>query len=750
MTTLFGPHLLVRPSEPSVHGGDTRGHTRGSGATLLDRLTEWQPPVCVLLLPGLELQLQRLIQDPSVPVSELARITSPHPETYDSHCNATDLRYYIQPFQDNANLRAHTKLIGRIFIRDIDTDRHLQEDPQSPELTAQFHHNLVMMARQEVQKPILGADGQILQGANPDLADRIDCWVIVNEPQLDAEVPSDRLTRLAQYEKARLHLAGPTYNCGLFAFSTAQPAQKLAHWQQPAVQAALDAANDQNRERRTHHLVLIHQYFKPDNAEDARNADHSFQTQTGDWVQGTTLTEANRRQCVQRFEHYIYAWFRTAYPHLKVIVSEYGADGRIGLDPARYAPQPCPSAGWKAYPDWHSAYLPTLQQLEVYSRPYSDVILGYCLFAVGEYYDSQTSAGEFWTYRLDAGPGTGTQGEAAILQDLIAHAQAWQTSPPGTMAQPGAGAWLAGPAHLPAENHYLYYDLRRHAHGTVTCTLASSRSPVKSYARRATLLFTVPLGFRPERDRAQSVTGTWVDAAGAPHMGSPATSFTLELGKNGEVRYGDAGPLPPAVDFLRYQVQWQWELPAAAAGDPELAPGGPWAQLGPGTGRIYASVRVGAPGTVQLQPGTRYVPVGWHDPQRALLNPQSPDLQILLTCAPPPGPTGPAADPHPVGWAPGSGLELQGNWRALPAIPLLRVAAWVTAGANVRPGPGTAYAPPLRVLSPDGVWYPVVGKNTEPPGWWRVELSAGNYGWIHCSLVDLKDTETVPVAEPTV
>ena len=78
----------------------------------------------------------------------------------------------------------------------------------------------------------------------------------------------------------------------------------------------------------------------------------------GAWVQGTTLTAANRRHYVQRFEHFSYPWFRTAYPHLKVVVSEYGADGRIGLDPARYAPQPCPSAGWKEYPAWHRGYPP--------------------------------------------------------------------------------------------------------------------------------------------------------------------------------------------------------------------------------------------------------------------------------------------------------------------------------------------------------------------------------------------------------
>ena len=701
--------------------------------------------------PGLELQLQEQIEDPSVPVSELVRITNRYVQqgAYAHYCKGTDLRYYIQPFQDDAQLREHTTLLGRIFIRDQDTDRHLHESPQSPELTAQFHHNLVMMARQEVQKPILGADGHIVQGAYADLADRIDCWVIANEPRLDAAVPSDRLTRLAQYETARVRRAHRTYNCGLFAFSTAQPAQKLSHWQQPAVQEALGAANRHNRDHGTHHLVLIHQYFKPDNAEDVRDGDHSFHTQTGAWVQGTTLTGANRRHYVQRFEHCIYPWFRTAYPNLKVVVSEYGADGRIGLDPARYAPQPCPSAGWKEYPAWHSGYLPTLQQLEVYSRPYSDVILGYCLFALGEYYDSRTSAGEFWTYRLDAGPGPDRQGEATILEDLIAHARGWHTRPPGTLEQPGTREWLEGAANTAADSHFLYYAFRR-ARGTVTCTLASARSPVKSYAHGATPLFTVPPGFRPERDLTQHITGTWVDAAGAPQGDAAALAFTLQLGKNGEVRYGAASHLPPAVDFLSYQVQVEWGLPGAAREDPGVTSGGPWAQLLPAAGRVYASVHVGAPGTVELQPHTRYVPVGWHDPQSSRLNPQSRDLQLLLSA---PNAAGTALTPtgrDALGWVPGAGLELQGHWGDLPVIPLLRVSAWVTAGANVRTGPDPKYDPPLRCLPPDGVWYPVVGTNAEPPAWWRIELAAGVHGWVHGSLVDLNGFDTVPVAEPPV
>ena len=739
MTTLFGPHLLVRPSEPSVQGGDTSGHTSGSGSTLLTRLTKWQPPVCVLLLPGIGTQLKDLIEDISVPINELTRITNPHQGRYESYIQAADLRYSIQPFQDDASLRANTKLIGRIFIRDIDTDRHLHEDPQSPELTAQFHHNLVMMARQEVQKPILDTNGRIVQDAYRDLADRIDCWVIVNEPQIDAGVPSDRLTRLAQYEKERMRLAGTSYNCGLFAFSTAQPSQKLSHWQQAAVQEALRTANGQNRNHGSHHLVLIHQYFKPNNDEDDRAAGNRFYTKTGDWVQGTTLTETNRRHNVQRFEHYIYPWFRATYPDLKVIVSEYGADGRIGLDPARYAPNSLPSTGWKEYPAWHSSYLPALQQLEVYSRPYSDVILGYCLFALGEYYDSRASAGDFWTYRLDAGPGQDSKGEAAILEDLISHAQSWHTRPPGTVAQPGNRDWLEGPVNTVTENHYLYYDLNRRANATVTCTLASSCSPVQSYANRSMLLFTVPSRFRPDRDMSLHVMGTGVDAEGTPLAGSPEIAFTLQIGKSGEIRYGDASHLQPGEDFLSYRAQMEWLLPGEDSGDSAAPQEAPWVQLLPGAEIVYASPHVGAPGTVELKPGIRYVPVGWHDPQKILLNPRSQDLHFLLQGAPQIG----MELQTTVGWVPASCLELHGNWQGIPAFPMLRVSSWVTAGANIRSGPGTEFDPPLQTLSNDGVWYLVVGKNMEPAAWWQIELSAGITGWIHGSLVDHKNTESV-------
>ena len=102
------------------------------------------------------------------------------------------------------------------------------------------------------------------------------------------------------------------------------------------------------------------------------------------------------------------------------------------------------------------------------------------------------------------------------------------------------------------------------------------------------------------------------------------------------------------------------------------------------------------------------------------------------------------------GWVPAARMVLaaQGTPMLPPSARFVRLRAWVTAGANVRPGPGPAYDPPLRSLPPDGVWYPVAGKNTEPPGWWRIQVSTNVYGWVHGSLVDLKATETVPVCEP--
>ena len=183
-------------------------------------------------------------------------------------------------------------------------------------------------------------------------------------------------------------------------------------------------------------------------------------------------------------------------------------------------------------------------------------------------------------------------------------------------------------------------------------------------------------------------------------------------------------------------------------GAPGGTPGAAWAQLLPAAGRVYASVHVGAPGTVELQPGNTYVPVGWHDPQDPVLNPHSRDLQILLSYPPPAGTALTTTGGDALGWVPGAGLELQGHWGDVPGIPLLRVSSWVTAGANVRTGPDTKYEPPLRWLPPDGVWYPVVGKNAEQPAWWRIELAAGVHGWVHGSLVDLHGSETVPGAEP--
>ena len=70
---------------------------------------------------------------------------------------------------------------------------------------------------------------------------------------------------------------------------------------------------------------------------------------------------------------------RSSSPICKVIVSEYGADGRIGRTGAalRY------SLGWKRFREWTGndgrPSAKALKRLESENQIYRDVIEGYCL-----------------------------------------------------------------------------------------------------------------------------------------------------------------------------------------------------------------------------------------------------------------------------------------------------------------------------------------------------------------------------------
>ena len=324
--TLLGPHLLETPD-----------------ATMIKALRKWRPPVCVLLLDVIEgLVLTRTAE-------QLAKDTSGQA----SSLIKSGIAAHVEPFHTNDELKA-TKLIGRIFIADDTVETHIL---QSPAKTADFHHNLVVAARAQLDQ----------SGA---LADRVNYWVIVNEILGDSQ---DRLRKLGEYEKTRMELANrAAYGCGLYAFANANPpllgspsggreqydaptapglTHELAHWRDTdahGLATVLAQANAHNATKSRHkHALLLHQYFKPDDTmdENQKTKDYSGLWQTGN---PPVLTDDNEGKNVRRFERRIHAWFKDEFPYLPVVMSEYGADGRIG----RTGVAQTESRGWKAFKLW--------------------------------------------------------------------------------------------------------------------------------------------------------------------------------------------------------------------------------------------------------------------------------------------------------------------------------------------------------------------------------------------------------------
>ena len=218
---------------------------------------------------------------------------------------------------------------------------------QSPTKTAEFHHNLVVAAR-----------AQLVQSGSS--ADRVNYWVIVNEILSNTQ---NKLRQLGQYEKKRMELANSAaYGCGLYAFANANPpllgsphggreqydaptapglTHELAHWRDTdahGLATVLAQANAHNAAKSRHkHALLLHQYFKPDATmedEDTARSAPAWKTKDypGLWQDDNppVLTDDNEGKNVRRFERRIYAWFKDEFPHLPVVMSEYGADGRIG------------------------------------------------------------------------------------------------------------------------------------------------------------------------------------------------------------------------------------------------------------------------------------------------------------------------------------------------------------------------------------------------------------------------------------
>ena len=83
-----------------------------------------------------------------------------------------------------------------------------------------------------------------------------------------------------------------------------------------------------------------------------------------------------------------------------------------------------------------------------------------------------------------------------------------------------------------------------------------------------------------------------------------------------------------------------------------------------------------------------------------------------------------------------------------PAARFVRLQAWVTAGANVRSGPDTAYTPVLRTLTDRSAWYRLEGQNATPATWYRIEYATGSYGWVYAGLLDVIASSAVQVVVP--
>ena len=90
------------------------------------------------------------------------------------------------------------------------------------------------------------------------------------------------------------------------------------------------------------HVLLLHQYFQGDNEP---SKVMNYTRPRGVDAEGKLLP-ANLRDNVRRFEHYYLEDFQATYPKLKVIISEYGLDGRIGLHRRSW---PAPVRGWKYF-----------------------------------------------------------------------------------------------------------------------------------------------------------------------------------------------------------------------------------------------------------------------------------------------------------------------------------------------------------------------------------------------------------------
>ena len=736
-TTLFGPHFLNTPTPGQVNA-----------------LVQWQPPVCLVLFGSVfDSALQRdlgMSQDNNYTPKDIAPTVLDNPsfdawiDSFASRVRTPEIRADLQLLFDNKSTLDNTKIIGRIYIPDATVEAHLGQDVVR---TAKLHHTVVNAVR------------KALATGTGDMSNFVDYWVIANEVKRQVnngihESYTTYLARLSEYELERMALAdkakvnGVTkaYGCGLFAFANGNPLLpppdantpatdigrtgdydrepsnlgKLGYWE--GIANVLRTANATNGTHSGRHVLLLHQYFKPDNKVEGVTPEV-----VDAWVKKdkngtiTGLKPLNKRQNARRFEHHVHFYtpnrdefeFKKEYPNLKVIVSEYGADGRIW----RSGDALKLDLGWRNY-SWltqddngYPRYLRELRDLERENVDQSNVVLGYCLFGWGQH-------AIFRNYRIEDIDNPDPNPDVNILDALKNHV--------GEMLQREEKVDISNKSHLS-------YGIKIQDNGRASIWIESKHAPVHYFVtdHPGWQIFLLEEKFRPATEVTIPISNTrHVTDTGGDISGRDNVAIEIKVNKDGKAWF--AKPTNATWDnigHLSFAVNgFTWETSAQAASVQSTM-----------KVRQFPTTTAAVSHTLYRQGSHVRFPVVGID-KSTFATAQW--LQIRYT--PPAASTGSAASRGAAGaggtsgasasqntgprngWVTKDSVHVYGStstiprtWGAALSTVSLRLATGVTLGLNLRSGPSTGYAV-LRTLPYNrNLWYAITGKDGNPATWWR-------------------------------
>ena len=109
-----------------------------------------------------------------------------------------------------------------------------------------------------------------------------------------------------------------------------------------------------------------------------------------------------------------------------------------------------------------------------------------------------------------------------------------------------------------------------------------------------------------------------------------------------------------------------------------------------------------------------------------------------------------------IGWVQASCVRLHGDGRNLPVAgtqpapvgPQLNLKSSVTAGLNLRTGPGTTHRI-LLTLSAGATRYGILGKDADTAGWYEIRYGGTVTGWVSAPYVQTHGSLVCPSVEPT-